>query len=197
MVEVELKAVVPDWDEAVSRVEAAGGTLVFAGRLEDRHYDDASRALASRDHVLRVRIYRDDADARAELDWKGPTTDEGGFKHREEIGTPVADPVVLAAILERLGFIVTFAVDRAIRQYAFRGATVRFERYARMDPLVEVEGPPEHIENAIATIGIPRTDFSSARLAEFVRRYEGRTGTRAAISDSARSAPQPSAGAHD
>jgi predicted adenylyl cyclase CyaB len=197
MVEVELKAVVPDWDAAVSRVEAAGGTLVFAGRLEDRHFDNAARTLASRDHVLRVRVYRSDACARAELDWKGPTTHEGGFKHREEIGTSVADPTVLAGILERLGFDVTFAIDREIRQYDLRGATVRFERYARMDPLVEVEGLPEHIEHAIVSTGIPRDDFSSARLTDFVRRYEARTGVAAAISDDAQVAPARTIGADD
>ena len=61
------------------------------------------------------------------------------------------------------------------------GAMIRFERYPRMDDLVEVEGTPEQIERAIAALGLPRDGFTSERLPEFVRRFESRTGTPAAI----------------
>ena len=59
MLEVELKSVVDDLPRRRAAVEAAGGVLVFSGRLEDRRYDTADRALTARDHVLRVRVYRD------------------------------------------------------------------------------------------------------------------------------------------
>ncbi len=54
--EVELKAIVPDLTLAVARVLEAGGAPGFAGRLEDRRYDTPDRALALRDHVLRLRV---------------------------------------------------------------------------------------------------------------------------------------------
>jgi hypothetical protein len=63
------------------------------------------------------------------------------------------------------------------------GAIVRFERYPRMDVLVEVEGSPDAIERAIGFIQLPRSAFSSARLPEFVVGYESRTGQRAALCD--------------
>jgi hypothetical protein len=59
---------------------------------------------------------------------------------------------------------------------------VRFEEYADMDTLVEVEGSPEAIEGAIEAIGLPRSGFTVDRLVEFVARFEVRTGRRAAIS---------------
>jgi hypothetical protein len=65
--------------------------------------------------------------------------------------------------------------------YELEGAIIRFERYPRMDDLVEVEGSPDAIERAISTIGIPRLLFSSEGLPEFTRRYEERTGERAAL----------------
>jgi hypothetical protein len=52
-----------------------------------------------------------------------------------------------------------------------------------MDDLVEVEGTPAGIENAVAVLGMPRPEFTAERLPRFVRRYEERTGLRAAISD--------------
>ena len=67
------------------------------------------------------------------------------------------------------------------------GATVRVERYPRMDALVEVEGTPEAIEAAIAVTGLAREGFTAGRLPDFVRRYEMRTGQRAAVSDRQRS----------
>jgi adenylate cyclase class IV len=183
MLEVELKSPVDDSARRRAAVEAAGATIVFAGRLEDRRYDTPDGALAAKDHVLRVRIYRADGESRSELDWKGPTRRDGVYKLREEIGTSVGDPDALVAILEQLGYEISIAIDREIVQYDLDGTMIRFERYPRMDDLVEVEGAPEQIERAIAVLGLPRDGFTTDRLPDFVRRYEARTGNRAAISD--------------
>jgi len=183
MLEVEVKSVVEDVDRCRAAVEHAGATLVFAGRLEDRRWDTYDRAMAAKDHVLRVRVYRDGASVRAELDWKGPTKHDGGYKLREELGTAVADPDALEQILAQLGYEVSIAIDREIVQYDLGGTMIRFERYPRMDDLVEVEGTPEQIERAIGVLGLARDGFTTDRLPDFVRRYEERTGARAAISD--------------
>ena len=186
MIEVELKSVVDDVDRCRERLEAAGAVLSFAGRLEDRRYDSSDRSLALRDHVLRTRAYRDAVGrVRAELGWKGPTEYVAGYKQREEIGVNVDEPLALAQLLDRIGLVVTMAIDREIWQYELAGAIVRFERYPRMDDLVEVEGDPDAIERAIAILALPRGGFTSERLPEFVRRFEERTGERAALSDGA------------
>jgi adenylate cyclase class 2 len=182
MREVELKAMVADPEAARNALRAAGATLTYAGRLEDRRYDAPDRALRLRDQVLRLRIYRGN-EMRALLDWKGPSSYEGGYKIREEHSTPVADAAALAAILEGLGYVVTREIDRTIEQYQLEGAMVRFERYPRMDVLVEVEGEPAAIERAIAALAMPREAFTTGRLPDFVQRYEDRTGERAAICD--------------
>jgi len=183
MLEVELKSVVDDVDRCRAAVERAGATLVFAGRLEDRRWDTPDRALLAKDHVLRVRVYREGGNARAELEWKGPTQRDGTYKLREEIGTSVSDPDALGEMLAQLGYEVSIAIDRVIEQYDLAGTMVRFEHYPRMDDLVEVEGAPEQIERAIAVLGLAREGFTTDRLPDFVRRYEERTGGRAAISD--------------
>jgi len=61
MRELELKAVVDDLGGARKRLEKAGATLTFAGKMSDRRYDVESRALAGRDEVLRVRRYQSSA----------------------------------------------------------------------------------------------------------------------------------------
>src|SRR6476660_1769594 len=182
MREVELKAVLDSWDDRRERLLRAGATLVFAGQLEDRRYDTRNNALTSRDIVLRLRIYRGQSGARAELEFKGPTAYERGYKVREEIGSTVLDPDAIAHILSGLGYVVTRAIDREIEQFELGDAMVRFERYPRMDDLVEVEGEPEALERAIAGLEIPRAAYNADRLTDFAARYEARTGVRAALS---------------
>jgi predicted adenylyl cyclase CyaB len=183
MREVELKAVVDDLAERKSKIEAAGGTLSFEGKISDRRYDFASRELTGRDEVLRTRRYQSRASARTYLDWKGPTEMRDGYKMREEITAAVEDFDSLEKILERLGLGLTWEIDREISQYELAGAVIRFETYPRMDVLVEVEGEPDAIEAAIEALGLPRGMFTSERLPDFVSSFEHRTGVRAAVSD--------------
>jgi adenylate cyclase class IV len=185
MREVELKGMLTGDDDLIAaraRLEEAGAELVYEGRLEDKRYDTADRALALKDHVLRLRVYRG-ATVVTSLDFKGPTTYVEGFKVRDEHTVGADDPVALAAILEAMGYVITREIDREIAQYRLAGAVIRFERYPRMDILVEVEGEPEAIERAILTLGMAREGFTTERLPDFVLKYESRTGQRAAICD--------------
>lgn len=185
--EVELKARVDDLDAARRNVENARAVPVFEGSLRDRIYDTADRTLAARDFVLRMRTYESAAGTTAHLDWKGPNSREDGFKVRTELTTGITDPAALAAILSRMDLTVVGEIDREIIQYELRDANsdtrtiIRFERYPRMDVLVEVEGKPAGIEHAIGVLGINREMFSAGRLSEFVRAYETRSGKKAAI----------------
>ena len=183
MLEVELKAVVIDPAATRKQLEKAGAKLTYEGRLVDRRYDIESRELADRDEVLRVRRYETRGSVKTFLDWKGRTETQGAYKIREEISTLVDDFAAMEQILDKVGFIVTMEIDRDIAQYQLYDATIRFEMYPRMDVLVEVEGEPDAIEQAIVALGMLRGEFTSERLATFVSRFEKRTGVRAAICD--------------
>ncbi|HEY3133007.1 MAG TPA: class IV adenylate cyclase [Gemmatimonadaceae bacterium] len=183
MREVELKAIVDDLAERRRKIEEAGGSISFEGKITDRRYDFSSRELSARDEVLRVRRYFGGKSTKTYLDWKGPTEFRDVYKVREEITTPVEDFESLEQILLRLGLELVWEIDRDIVQYQIGGATVRFESYPRMDVLVEVEGEPAAIESAIEALGLPRGTFTNRRLADFVADFEHRTGVRAAISE--------------
>ena len=188
MIEVELKACVPDPDALVGRLRTAGAREDFVGELIDRRFDYSDASLLARDEVVRVREYLGvDGSSQTSLEWKGPTSTVAGYKQREEIGVQAGDPETLVAILGRMGLSVTRMIERQIRQYRLDGAVVRMEHYPQMDDLVEVEGEPDDIERAIAQMGIPRDQYSTDSLSEFARRFELRTGQRAitgSISDS-------------
>jgi predicted adenylyl cyclase CyaB len=190
MREVELKARVDDMDAARRSVERAGAVLIFEGRMSDRIYDTPQRSLAAQDNVLRVRHHISDLAVTGQLDWKGPTSREDGFKVRAELTTGVSSPDALASMLDRLGYEVVAELDRDVAEYQLEhqlangghtSVAIRFERYPRMDTLVEVEGSPAGIEYAIVALGMPRDSFTADRLADFIRAYELRTGQTAAI----------------
>ena len=182
MLEVEVKALVDDVDARAQRLIKAGAEEMFSGRMRDLRYDTIDRRLAAVDHVLRVRVYESAAGEEAHLDWKGATQIDAGLKTREELTTRASDLAGLTAILEALGYVVTREIERDVSMYRLGDATVRFERYPRMDDLVEVEGSPAAIERAIETLGLDRAAFTAERLPDFARRYEERTGQRAALS---------------
>ena len=203
--ELELKAVVPDAVALEVRLNAAGATCTFRGRMRDRRYDRPERSMLARDEVLRVRTFEPAAPfgkardgvrvarseppkrgadssgtrigvARAELTWKGPTKLAEGYKEREELQLDVGDAARLGEVLGRLGFEVCDAIDRCVTYHEVAGAAVRIEWYPQMDVLVEVEGTPEAIERAVAATGIPRAEFNADRLLDFAARYRERTG---------------------
>jgi predicted adenylyl cyclase CyaB len=182
MREVELKGVVDDLALRRRNIEKAGGSLTYEGTLLDRRYDHLSGDLSRRDEVLRVRRYENGESAKTYLDWKGATEIRDVYKTREEISTLVDDFSAVEQLLARLGYIITMEIERQIAQYELNGAMIRFESYPRMDILVEVEGTPETIENAIEALGIARGTFTSDRLNAFVERFERRTGVMAAVS---------------
>lgn len=183
MREVELKSVLDDWDARLKRTRAAGAREIFTGRLADTRFDTPDRSLTARDEVLRLRVRRNERESQAQLDWKGPTTYEANYKVREEISLELSDADAATEMLTRLGYDVTHEIDRHVAVWELDGATIRFERYPRMDDLVEVEGEPDAIEKAIALLGLPRGGFTPERLLDFVRRFQQRTGTRAAVCD--------------
>lgn len=183
MREVEVKGVVDDVMIRRQFVELAGGQLMYEGSLEDLRYDNAAGDFVSRDEVLRLRVYGGSASTHSFLDWKGKTTFEDGYKVREELSTQVGSAETFKAILENLGYVVIAEIGRWIAQYEVANATVRFERYPRMDDLVEIEGDPEAIEKAIEATGMDRAVFGDKRLPYFVKLYEERTGKRAALSE--------------
>ena len=183
MREIELKGVVPDLEAVRGALVVAGAQCTFMGGLIDWRYDLPDRRRRVRDEVLRRRVMRAaDGVERARLDFKGPTSYPGGFKVREEIGTEVQDAATLQAILVGLGYVISREIEREVEVYEWDGVVVRLERYPRMDVLAEVEGDPEGIERAITGIGLARASFTVERLSDFARRFEARTGQRAALS---------------
>lgn len=179
--EIEVKARVPDVRAFEAALAAHGATVEFAGEMTDHRLDRKGR-LADHDEMLRLRVYRPETGpSRGELCWKGPVGAQDAYRHRPEIEFAVGDPWNALELLSRLGFSESQRIERRVTVYRLHGATLRMEWYPEMDVLVEVEGAPEAIEQAIRATGLPRGEFLPESLPDFVSRYERRTGRRARL----------------
>lgn len=183
--EYELKARLREpVDRFCRRLEEAGWSRRFAGRMVDVRCDTPEGDLTDRDEVLRLRVYVPDheGETRCVLGWKGPAGEEDGFKRREELETRVASAEAAYGIIRRLGFSrVTRRIDRRIRLFVRDGVSARIEEYPAMDVLVELEGPPGEVRDRMADTGLPPEEWKPWPLPEFVRRYEERTGRQARL----------------
>jgi adenylate cyclase class IV len=176
--EIELKSVVPDAAALREALDRAGAVLRFHGMMRDRRLDRAGE-LSSKDEVLRVRLWLEDAGGHplAEAAWKGKTTvNPAGYKEREEIEFTVGDGAATLALLGALGYTVVESIDRYVEIHELDGTVARIEWFPRMDILVEIEGTPEGIEHLIGVSGLPREGCVAESLASFTRRFEERTG---------------------
>lgn len=173
----------PGPDALRAALEESGWRRTFTGEMIDRRLDTEGGDLEARDEVVRVRRFRPDAGPeRAVLGWKGPASEAGGFKRREEIETDVADGAAARALLARLGLDrVTLALDRRIEVWEKDGVTVRIEEYPAMDVLAEIEGEPAEVEARIEELGLPREAWKPWPLPRFVERFEERTGAAARL----------------
>src|SRR3989442_962832 len=141
--------------------------------------------LGEGDEVLRLRIFRpaDGAAAFGMLGWKGPQSQGGDYRHRSEVETRLTDPDAALAILQRAGFAVTLRIDRTVEVYRLGEAMLRLEWYPAMDVLLEVEGAPAAIEQAIRATGLPRDRFLPPSLPTLLQTYEKRTRRRPRLPD--------------
>ena len=104
-----------------------------------------------------------------------------GYKHREEHESQLAQPKAARQILKNLGYEIVLRIDRKVAEYRLGAATIRIEWYPAMDVLVEIEGEPEAIENAVRATGLSRDRFLPEPLPHFIAAYEQRTGRTARL----------------
>jgi adenylate cyclase class IV len=180
--EIELKARLEDPEAVRAALVRAGARLEFAGDMLDRRFD-RDGALTGREEVLRLRMFRsaDGAPPFGVLGWKGPPSTVGGYRRRAEAEARVSEPDAIITILERLGFDMTYRIDRRVEVYRLAGAVLRLEWYPAMDVLLEVEGEPAAIERAIAATRLGREHFLPESLPYFIAAYERRTGAAALV----------------
>ncbi|MDQ6706651.1 MAG: class IV adenylate cyclase [Acidobacteriota bacterium] len=139
------------------RLLAANGFHIKRRRVFERNlvFDTPARELRAGGKLLRLR----QAGRRATLTFKGPAS-PGKHKSREEREARIADLAEWQAILERLGFIVSFIYEKYRTEFAQpAGEGVATLDETPIGTFLELEGPPEWVDRVAAHLGYSEPDY--------------------------------------
>lgn len=154
MLEREIKLRFPSVDAARDAVRRSGAVPLRGRRLqEDCLLDTRQRTLSESECVLRVRI----EPGRTILTFKGPLQGSA-VKTRDELETDAGDSAVLLAILEALGFRVSFRYQKYREEFATDDTVVAIDE-TPVGVFVEIEGSERGIAGVTAALGRKPDDY--------------------------------------
>lgn len=157
--EVEIKLAVSSVATACALLRANGFEVKAQRAFESNLvFDTPTGTLRSGARLLRLRF----AASLATLTFKDVPV-PGPHKSREEIETTVGNPLALAAILERLGFEVSFQYEKYRTVFARQGepGVVTLDE-TPIGVFLELEGPPEWIDSTARRLGFSARDYITA-----------------------------------
>lgn len=154
--EIEVKIRCESAEAARRALQAAGAVESRPRHFEEnRIYDTPAGDLRGRSAMLRVRSASDGA-AAVTFKEKVETTERA--KVRRELESPVGDPEVLAAILDRCGFVIIYRYQKHRTVFRLGEATIDLDE-TPMGCFLEIEGTPAVIASTAAAIGARESDF--------------------------------------
>ena len=178
--------------EKLRELGAKPGARVFE---QNALYDTRHRDLWRSGRLLRIRTERPaprgrrarkSGTVRGVLTFKAPSTQKGWktrrYKVRREVELAVGEPILLAAILEGLGYVPVFRYEKYRTRYFLPGSQAL---HLDLDEtpigrFLELEGPPRAIRHAAASLGFSHKDFLKATYwdlyAQECRRRHGKPG---------------------
>jgi adenylate cyclase, class 2 len=148
--EIEVKFYTPDLVSIESRLQAAGYSLGEPRVHEfNLRFDTPDRALTGAQRILRLR-----KDRQVHLTYKGPGIDEEGVRKRHELEVTVSSFETCRAVLEALGYEVSFIYEKYRTTYQLQEILVALDE-TPFGNFVEVEGPSsEKIREAARQLGL-------------------------------------------
>lgn len=136
MLEVEVKASVPDVETVRRRLRSLGAKRLLVERERDDYFQHPRRDFRRSDEALRLR-FRNGSRRAAELTYKGPKFDRRS-KSRVELSVP-ADGPAAEALFGALGFRKSARVVKRREEWIAGGLTVAVDHVDGLGDFVEVE----------------------------------------------------------
>ena len=163
--ELEVKFLLSKPEGFISRLESSGATLESERVHEyNLRFDTPDRALTRSFQVLRLR-----QDARARVRYKGPGKISGGVHVRQEIEYGVDDFEAARAMMEALGYEISFIYEKYRSTYHLENVEIVVDE-TPLGTFTEIEGPDARaIQLAAARLGL---DWESRIVESYVSLFE-------------------------
>jgi adenylate cyclase, class 2 len=174
--EVEIKLAVSDLAEFRARIERAGfgesSPRVFEANVV---FDTPEKRLRQARELLRLR----QVGSRFILTYKGPPS-PGRHKSREELEQQLHSGEPFTTILARLGFLPVFRYEKYRAEFMrpSEQGTLTLDE-TPIGNFIELEGPPDWIDNVAAELGFAADDYITASYGTLFLEHRDRTGSTA------------------
>lgn len=165
MKEVEVKIRNINKQDIIKKIEELGATKIFTGRVIDYRFDTPDRDLSRQGKALRIRqkgryIY---------LNLKGKKKSIENITGREEIGVKLSNFRTMHKILNELGYIKIFELNKYRTEYRLNDITFDLDEYLGLDPILEIESDSyEKVENYIQKLNIQDEDIGRVYIREIL-----------------------------
>ena len=152
--ESELKIPVTDLQPIRASLRAARAVKVQSvARETNVLLDSDDGRLRNAGSLLRLRKHGD----RKLLTFKGPVSYRGAVKERPEYETEIADLERMSDILGLVGFSIFMRYEKEREEWLLGEVSVVLDQ-TPMGDFVEVEGPPEQLEQTALVLGLDTAD---------------------------------------
>ncbi len=165
MKEVEVKIRNINKAEIIRKIEKLGGKKIFTGRVIDYRFDTPDRDLSRQGKALRIRqkgkyIY---------LNLKGKKKSIDNIIGRDEIGVKISNFKTMHKILNDLGYIKIFELNKYRTEYRTEDITFDIDEYLGLDPILEIESDTfEKVEEYIDKLEIKNEDIGRVYIREIL-----------------------------
>jgi len=165
MKEVEVKIRNIKKDEIIKKIEALGAVKNFAGRVIDFRFDGPNRDLSKQGKALRIR----QKGKYVFLNLKGKKKSRDNIIDRDEIGVKISNFKTMQKILNELGFIKIFELNKYRTEYRLNDIVFDIDEYIGLDPILEIESDSfEKVEEYIKKLEIEDRDIGRVYIREIL-----------------------------
>ena len=165
MKEVEVKIRNIDKGDILKKIIDLGAPKLFTGRVIDYRFDTPDRDLSRQGKALRIRqkgkyIY---------LNLKGKKKSVENIIGRDEIGVKISNFRTMHRILNELGYIKIFELNKYRTEYRLNDITFDLDEYVGLDPILEIESDSyEKVEEYIQKLKIGEEDIGRVYIREIL-----------------------------
>ena len=165
MKEVEVKIRNIDKEEIIKKIVKLGAKKIFTGRVIDFRFDTPDRDLSRQGKALRIRqkgryIY---------LNLKGKKKSVENIIGREEIGVKLSNFRIMHKILNELGYIKIFELNKYRTEYRLNNIVFDIDEYLGLDPILEIESDSyDNVDRYIKKLGILEEDIGRVYIREIL-----------------------------
>lgn len=132
--EIKIRLIYPNLEELEKKI-AEKFTFINEEHQIDTYYNSPIRDFKESDEALRIRIVNNEA----ELTYKGPKLSNKS-KSREELTVKIDNPDVMDKILQKLGFVSVFKVEKIRKNFHGGKFIISLDRVIGLGDFLEIEG---------------------------------------------------------